>query len=201
MQDDGIALYRRFLSGDEGGLEQLISLYQRGLLRFIYGYVHDVFLAEDILTDVFFTLYYKRPFKETDNATFKTYLYKIARNKALNAVKKRSRRKEISLEALTEKGENAAMEQEAQAILYGESPTPHTSLEQTERNVKIYTALKRLREEYRETLILRYFDDLSPKQISKITGRNIKQVYNLLTRGKIALKQELTAEGISYEDI
>ena len=92
MQDDGIALYRRFLSGDEGGLEQLISLYQRGLLRFIYGYVHDVFLAEDILTDVFFTLYYKRPFKETDNATFKTYLYKIARNKALNAVKKRNRR-------------------------------------------------------------------------------------------------------------
>jgi RNA polymerase sigma-70 factor (ECF subfamily) len=201
MQDDGIALYRRFLSGDERGLEELNALYQRGLLRFIYGYVHDVFLAEDILTDVFFTLYYKRPFQERTDATLKTYLYKIARNKALNAVKKRKRKKEISLDSLTERGSTAPMEKEAQAILYGDAPTPHTTLERNERNVKIYAALKRLRADYRETLILRYFDGLSPKQISKITGKTVKRVYNLLARGKTALKQELTAEGISYEDV
>ena len=91
MQDNGIVFYRRFLSGDERGLEQLIALYQRGLLRFLYGYVHDIGLAEDILTDVFMTLYYKRSFKEQDDASLKTYIYKIARNKALNAIKKRNR--------------------------------------------------------------------------------------------------------------
>ena len=77
MQDNGIVFYRRFLSGDERGLEQLIALYQRGLLRFLYGYVHDIGLAEDILTDVFMTLYYKRSFKEQDDASLKTYIYKI----------------------------------------------------------------------------------------------------------------------------
>lgn len=102
MEDNGILFYRRFLEGDERALEQLIALYQRGLLRFLYGYVHDVALAEDILTDVFMTLYYKRSFKEQSGASFKTYVYKIARNKALNALKKRNRRKELSLETLTE---------------------------------------------------------------------------------------------------
>ena len=105
------------------------------------------------------------------------------------------------MDSLTERGANASMEKEAQAILYGDAPTPHTTLERNERNVKIYAALKRLREDYRETLILRYFDGLSPKQISKITGKTVKRVYNLLARGKTALKQELTAEGISYEDV
>ena len=103
MQDDGIALYRRFLSGDERALEELIALYQRGLLRFIFGYVHDEALAEDILQEVFITLYFKRNFKEQSDASFKTYLYKIARNKSLNEIKKRKRKREISLEFLHEK--------------------------------------------------------------------------------------------------
>ena len=87
MQDDGIVLYHRFLDGDERGLEELIALYQRGLLRFIYGYVHDEGLAQDILQEVFIQLYFKRSFKERKNASLKTYIYKIARNKSLNAIK------------------------------------------------------------------------------------------------------------------
>lgn len=198
MQDDGIALYRRFLQGDERGLEELISLYQRGLLRFIYGYVHDVFLAEDILTDVFLALYYKRSFRETDNATLKTYLYTIARNKSLNALKKRTRRKEISLDALTETGADG-QEEVLRFLYYNDSP--QTSLERAERIKILRDALPKIRKDYREVLSLRFFEDLSPEEIAKITRRPIKQVYNLLTRGKNALKQQLLSEGIHYEDL
>ena len=102
MQEDGFTLYRRFLDGDEKGLEALISLYQRGLLRFIYGYVYDLALAEDIMQETFISLYFHRSFKPQENASFKTYLYKIARNKSLNALKKRKRKKELSLESLVD---------------------------------------------------------------------------------------------------
>lgn len=90
MQDDGIELYRRFLDGDERGLEELIALYRHGLFRFIYGYVHDEALAEDLMQEVFIQLYFHRSFKERDDAGFKTYLYKIARNKSLNEIKNAS---------------------------------------------------------------------------------------------------------------
>ena len=61
-------------------------------------------------------------------------------------------------------------------------------------------ALLRLKAEYREVIILRYFDDLSPERIAQITKRKTKQVYNLLARGKTALKEELKTEGVGYEN-
>lgn len=200
MQDNGIIFYRRFLNGDERGLEQLIALYQRGLLRFLYGYVHDVGLAEDILTDVFMTLYYKRSFKEQDDASLKTYIYKIARNKALNAIKKRDRKKEVSYEELLEKGGDSALDETAKAFLFGDSFSPEHTLEKQERALAIDKALLSIKKEYRETLQLRYFDDLSPEEIAVITKKSIKQVYNLLSRGKAALKEQLLAGGIPYEN-
>ena len=200
MQDNGIIFYRRFLNGDERGLEQLIALYQRGLFRFLYGYVHDVGLAEDILTDVFMTLYYKRSFKEQDDASLKTYIYKIARNKALNAIKKRDRKKEVSYEELLEKGGDSALDETAKAFLFGDSFSPEHTLEKQERALAIDKALLSIKKEYRETLQLRYFDDLSPEEIAVITKKSIKQVYNLLSRGKAALKEQLLAGGIPYEN-
>lgn len=200
MQDNGIVFYRRFLSGDERGLEQLIVLYQRGLLRFLYGYVHDIGLAEDILTDVFMTLYYKRSFKEQDDASLKTYIYKIARNKALNAIKKRDRKRELSYEELLEKGGDGALDDTAKAFLFGDSFSPDQALEKQERALAIDKALLSIKKEYRETLKLRYFDDLSPEEIATITKKNVKQVYNLLSRGKAALKEQLLAGGIPYEN-
>lgn len=198
MQDDGIVLYRRFLDGDEKGLEELISLYHRGLLRFIYGYVHDFALAEDLLQEVFVQIYMRRTFKAIDGVSFKTYLYKIARNKCLNELKRRKRKKELSLDALAEK--NAPLtEKLPEGILYATENADDT-LENSQRTALIHTALSRLKDEYREVLLLKYFDGLPPERIAKITGRKIKQVYNLLARGKVALKDELLKGGTDYED-
>ncbi|MBQ8323191.1 MAG: RNA polymerase sigma factor [Clostridia bacterium] len=192
MQDNGIELYRRFLNGDERGLEELIALYQHGLLRFIYGYVRDFALAEDILQETFISLYFHRAFKPRDDASFKTYLYKIARNKSLNALKKRKRKKEISLDALT-----APMKETPDFLTY----SPHGELEEKERAKILQAALEKLKPDYREALTLRYYDGLSPEQIAAVTKKNIKKIYNLLARGKAALKAELQKEGRDHEDL
>lgn len=200
MQDDGIALYRRFLSGDERALEELIALYQRGLLRFLYGYTRDLAIAEDLLTDTFFSLYCKRAYKERNGVTFKTYLYTVARNKALNHLKKQARRREISLDGLAELNNGDMPDEETGNYLYGETLEPDRALERKERDLALRLALQKLKPEYREVLVLRYFEDMSPETIAKITKRNSKQVYNLLARGKTALKEELLSKGGQYED-
>ena len=200
MQDDGIALYRRFMSGDERALEELIALYQRGLLRFLYGYTRDFAVAEDLLTDTFFSLYCKRAYKERHGVAFKTYLYTVARNKALNHLKKQARRREVSLDTLAERNNGDLPDEETDKYLYGETIEPDRALERKERNTALHLALQKLKPEYREVLVLRYFEDMSPEAIARITKRSSKQVYNLLARGKIALKDKLLLEGGQYED-
>lgn len=185
-EDNGIGCYRRFLAGDKEGLEELVALYQRALIAFIDGYVRDKALAEDVEIDVFFELYKrKKPFDERD-ASFKTYLFTIARNKALNVVKQRSRRRECPLKAAEARG----AKEDAESALLGK-----------ERAASVHSALEKLPEEYRETLYLKYFEELSPDEISAVTGRRKKQVYNLLARGRAALRELLTAEGFDYENI
>ena len=196
MQEDGIVYYRRFLDGDEKGLEALISLYRHGLLRFIYAYVQDEALAEDVLVDVFLTVYYKRSFQERENATLKTYLYKIARNKALNLLKKQNRRREISLETLLFQSQIGEAEKRTLPFLKSDMPTPDELLEQKERTQKLYKALAKLRKEYKEVLLLRYIDGMSPEEIAHVLKKGQKQVYNLLARGKTALKKQLEIEQV-----
>lgn len=186
-KDNGIDCYRRFLAGDREGLKELVALYQRALIAFIDGYVRDEALAEDVEIDVFFELYKrKKPFDEAGGAAFKTYLFKIARNKALNAVKKRSRRRELPLEAAA----GVPSEENAEVALLRKI-----------RADAVHNALEKLPENYREALYLKYFEQLSPEEICAVTGRRKKQVYNLLDRGRAALREILTAEGAEYENI
>ena len=200
MQDNGITLYRRFLDGDKGGLEELITLYQHGLLRFIYGYVNDIGLAEDVMQEVFVEIYCRRSFKEQSDVAFKTYLYTIARNKSLNVIKKRKRKKELSLEALMEKNATLSDTETAEPLAFSYGQRPDDKLEQSERDKTLREAISKLKTDYQEILTLRYFEDLPPERIAKITKRKVKQVYNLLARGKTALKAELLAQGVGYED-
>ena len=181
-RDGGADCYRRFLRGDKSGLEELLALYKRALVLFIDGYVRDFALAEDIGVDVVFELYRrKKPFDDTRGAAFKTYLFKIARNKALSALKHPSRR-------VLPLDERLRAESDAEGELL-----------QKERARAVHEAMEKLPGDYREILYLRYFEELSPEEIARVTGRRKKQVYNLLARGRVAMKEILTAEDADDE--
>lgn len=63
-----------------------------------------------------------------------------------------------------------------------------------------YAALGKLKKEYRETLFLVYFEELSYRQAAQVLGRTEQQVTNLVYRGKQQLKQLLEQEGYQYEN-
>ena len=88
MKDKDAILYAQFLKGDELALEELIRIYSDNLVRFAYLYVKDSYLAEDVAEDTFVALFIKRK-KFTSRAKFKTYLYKIAKNKCIDVLRKR----------------------------------------------------------------------------------------------------------------
>ena len=99
------------------------------------------------------------------------------------------RKKEVSLENIS---------RETSAFFVGESLEEKT--ERKQRAIVLHKAIDGLKQEYKEVLLLRYFDGLSPERIAVITRRKIKQVYNLLSRGKVALKERLISMGYTYEN-
>ena len=180
--DSGAALYRDFLGGNAQALEELVKLYGDALTRFAYCIVKDDAAAEDVTADTFAALIVKRK-KFRESAKFKTYLYTVARNRAIDYVRKNGKNR--PLRGL----ENMFAGEESDDIF------------KRERNEKLYACMQRLPAPYKEVLYLNYFDGFSVKDICRILKKSEKQVYNLLSRAKATLKRHLVKEGFSHEDL
>lgn len=169
-QDRGLEAYRRFLDGDENALEELIGIYREGLTLFIDGIVGDARDAEELMMDTFARFAVKGKRYE-GRASMKTYLYAIGRNLALRHLKRHSRDKLLSLDD----GQPAP-------------DAPETALLRDEENRLLYEALGQLKADYRETLYLLYFEEMSYAEAARVLNKTERQISDLAYRGKAALK-------------
>lgn len=178
--DNGAECYRRFLKGDENGLNEIVEMYGDNLIFFINGYVKDISIAEDIMEDVFMELIvHKHHFRE--ESSFKTYLFKIGRNKALNVVKKNKRTVPIETD-------------------FEDVTKLEDQIIKSEQNKHIRQAIKKINEVYAQVIHLLYFESMSYEEIGKVMKKNNKQIKNLAYRARNSLKEVLEKEGFSYEE-
>ena len=173
------SLYRQYLSGDDEGLNALMKKYGDPLTLYIDGYLHDVHEAEELMLDVFAYLFTKKP--RIRDGCFKAYLYKAARHMAL---RHKSRRRIIfSLDDLTR-------EPEAQTLV-------EEVIRTKERNQILHLCMDELNSDYREALYLTYFEGMSYQQAAEVMGKSVKQITNMVYRGKERLRGLLKREGIT----
>lgn len=189
MPDKDGQLYIRFLTtGDQNALEVLFNKYKENLILFIYGFVRNVDIAEELMMDTFAVLASGvARYKETDDALFKTWLFAVAKNQAFLYLRKQK----IWFVSLEKEFLNNV---EADA-----SSHPINVLLKNERESQLYRLLKTIDANYRQVLYLQYFEDMKPEQISRIVKKNIKQTYNLLARGKEALRTAYERMGHSWD--
>lgn len=181
--DGGAEAYRRFLGGDDYGLEQVIGLYKDSLIFFLLQYVKSPDIAEELTEEVFVALAVKKPvFKES--AAFKTWLFTIARNKALNLLRSPFMRRRVPLE---------------QAEITEEICCPERELLRQERYRALYSAMKRLPENQREMIYLVYFEDMKVARAARVIRKTSPQASNILSRARKSLKEILEKEGFCYE--
>lgn len=176
-------LYNRYCDGDNQALEQLVIDYSDALIGYAYCFVHDFSAAEDVMEDTFATLIVKRKRFE-ERSPFEAYLFRIARNKCLDRLRKLKR--ETSLTEAYDVSDYLSVEENTFKSI---------------RDKKVYKAMLSLPQDYRTVLYLSYYQGFSVDEIRASLGKNKKQVYNLLSRAKAALKEILIKEGIGYEDL
>ena len=189
MSDSDGLLYTRFLtSGDQKALEVLFNKYKEGLVLFIYGFVRNADVAEELMMDTFAILVSGvARYKETENAQFKTWLFAVAKNQAFLYLRK-SKIWFVSLD-------KDFMEN----VVADESFQPIEMLLKSKRDSQLYQLLKSIDAGYRQAIYLQYFENMKPEQISQIIKKNIKQTYNLLARGKEALRAAYEKMGLSWD--
>ncbi len=174
---DGL-LYIRFLTyNDQEALEVLFNKFRDGLILFLYGCVQNEDVAEELMMDTFAILASGTTcYKENDEASFKTWLFAVAKNQALLYLRKWKRR-------FISQRKEFLNSVEADVCFH-----PVAELLKNERDAQLYKAMKSIDSDYRQALFLLYFENMKPEQISRIIKKNIKQTYNILARGKESLR-------------
>lgn len=181
--DIGKASYDRYLTGDDLGIGEIISEYKDGLILFLNSYVHNIITAEELCEDTFVRLAVKKP-RFRGGSSFKTFLYSIAKNIALDYLRKNSN--SVPMEELAE--------------LKGKSDLEREYLKE-EQKLALHSAMKRLRPEYERVLWLTYFEELSNKEAAAVMGKSTHAIETLIYRARNALKTQLEKEGFVYENI
>ena len=184
--DNGASSYRRFLDGDDKGIVEIVGAYKDGLILYLNSYVKNIFVAEELTEDTFFRLITKKP-RFSGKSTFKSWLYAIGRNVAVDYIRRNSRLTQTPMEVL----ENCVSDEQ----------TLERSYIKEERKIMIHRALSAMASDYRAVLWLVYFEGFSNREAAGILKKSDRQIKNLLYRAKQSLKVKLEQEGFIYEEL
>ena len=184
--DNGASSYRRFLDGDDEGIVEIIRDYKDGLILYLNGSTQNLSMAEELMEETFVKLATRKP-RFRGRSSFKTWLYAIGRNVAMDCLRHSARLFPRPAEEL----ENLA----------GEEESLEKSYLRTERKILLYQALDRLKSDYRQVLYLVYLEGFDNAQAAAVMHKSRRQIENLLYRAKQSLKSELEKEGFVYEEL
>lgn len=184
MGANGAECYRRFLDGDENGIVEIIRDYKDGLILYLNGIVGNIHTAEELMEDTFVKLVVKKP-RFSEKCSFKTWLYTIGRNAALDYLRHSAKKSDTPVDELE----------------IADKENLELSYIREEQKIMVHRALANLKADYRQVLYLSFFEELTNTEIAAVMHKAKRQVENLLYRAKQALKIELEKEGFTYEGL
>ncbi|MGN0616304.1 RNA polymerase sigma factor [Ruminococcus flavefaciens] len=180
--DNGASSYSRYLVGDDSALGDIVREYKDGLTIYLNSFTNNIHDAEELMEETFFKLAYKKP-KYTGKSSFKTWLFSIGRNLAIDYLRRMKKKGDTSLDECSEL--NSGLDIEENYI-------------KEEQKLMIHRALKKLRSQYSQAICLTYIEGFSNSEAACIMHKSSRQMTNLLYQAKKALREELEKEGIKY---
>lgn len=151
-----------FKNGNRNAFNLLVRKYQKRIYMVIRKMVLDHDDADDITQEVFIKLYRSIVDFRGDSKFF-TYLYKIAVNYSLNHL---NRNKKI----LPRKSE---FDEKLEDHSYTNASGADEIIDEKDRSVVLRKAIESLPEQQRAVFVMRYYDNLSYEEISKILNKSV----------------------------
>jgi len=185
VREESLAIADGLKRQDAGLLDELIVRYQHRLLRYLLYLTSNREQAEDLFQEVWMRVMV-RGAQFDGRARFDTWLFTIARNLVIDLRRKKT------MSSLDEMFEGNGDDDRPMAYETADNdPTPFDHLSSLEDRERIAAALLQLDTLYREVLVLRFHEDLSLDEISKVTRAPLSTVKSRLYRGLAAIKPKL----------
>ena len=172
--------------GYDSAFETLVRKYERMVSTCVYGIVGNSEDTLDVSQDVFLKVY-KSIGTFKGDSEFSTWLYRIAKNTALDFVRRR-KQNVLSIDSSGEENEGMDIADS------NESTSPEKAVLSNERNQKLYDAIKQLSDEHREVIILRDINNYSYEEISQKLQIESGTVKSRLSRARENLRKILLKE-------
>jgi len=181
------ALLEGTLAGDEDAFAELVARYRNQITSYIYRMTSDYDGAVDLAQETFMRVYRAAARYQTTHA-FSTYLYRIATNLAISELRKRKRRRLVSLTGLL----TSADGQEPRDFdAPDERPLQDVSLVDFERRQFVKRAISTLPEKYRAPLVLRDVEGKSYDEIAAILSTSEGTVKSRINRARNFLRDKM----------
>ncbi len=174
--------------GDAAAFEELMRRYQGRVVMILEHLVGNRDLAEDLAQDVFLRVYRSRE-RYVAGAKFATWLFTITNNVASNALRSRSRRREVNMIG-SDSGALGAhpMEMLVQA---SSGQIPARQLDKAEARDVVRLALGALNERQRMAVLLNKFEGMSYADIAQAMELTPQAIKSLLSRARVNLREVL----------
>jgi RNA polymerase sigma-70 factor (ECF subfamily) len=172
--------------GDEDAFAEIVGRYRNQITNFLYRFLNDYDEAVDLAQETFVRVYFAIDRYHTQFA-FSTYIYRIATNLAISEIRRRKRRKLLSLTGLFQSEEDATVEYQPA----DERSLPDADLIEDEQSRFIAKAIAALPEKYRVPILLRDIEGRSYDEIAAIMGLGLGTTKSRISRARGLLKEKL----------
>lgn len=180
MEDSDVLLVQKYLGGDENAFSVTVERHIGSVLNFAYHLTGTRDDAEDIVQETFLKAW-KHLKTYRPEKSFKTWLYAIARNTAIDVLRKK---KNLPFSAFeTDEGENTLTD-----ALVDPAPLSNELSILSEDSERLRVIVLKLPFDYRTVILLRYSEDLTFDEIGKILGKPLHTVKSQHRRALVKLR-------------
>ena len=180
------ALLAATRDGDAAAFEELVNRYRNQITNFLFRMLNDYDEAVDLAQETFIRVF-RAADRYTDAFAFSTYIYKIASNLAISELRKRKRRKLVSLNGLFQ----TADEDQIEFQPLDDKPLQDEVLADAEMKSVIAKAITTLPDKYRAPLVLRDIEGKTYLEIAAILDASEGTIKSRISRGRNLLREKL----------
>lgn len=181
-----VELIGKFNNGDLDAFEQLIIRYEKKIYSICFYFLKNREDAEDAAQEIILKLY-KKLGSFRNEASFSTWMNYVASNTCRDYLRKRKRNKVLYLDDDIQT-EDGRISRE----LPSEESTPEERVENKELGALMQDTIAKLKEDHREILLMREYQELSYEEIAEILGISVGTVKSRIYRARKDLKAILS---------
>lgn len=176
-------VFTRILKGDEAAAREFMHRYLSPILNYAFKMIGEKAAAEDATHETFLKVWQNADKWQDRGHSPKSWVFKIAHNVCVDHLRKNRR-------VTTDNGILETLEDRSQSAAQ--------SLQENQERLSLRQALNELSERQRSAIILKYFEDLSLKEIATNLECSVEAVESLLSRGKRQLAKKLSDEKTNF---